>query len=95
MYNKGVPSGPPGHFLFNQNDFVNFKWLPKSWWYFLNEHGEGFAVDFLRKIKPALSWSAQHYIKNYGRLVRVKRFPLEKICVTVAKQPCNLNNLHT
>ena len=50
--------------MYSKKDFSRFKWLPDSWWYYLNEHGEGNAVDFPIKIKAVLSWSPAHFIKK-------------------------------
>ena len=87
-YNKGTPSEHRGHFLFHKDDFTKSKYLSQHWWYFLNEHGEGFAIDFPIKIKPVLSWSPAHYFNKHGLLCKAPRFPLEKLCMEVAKKPC-------
>ena len=92
-HDKGIPSEHRGHFLFQKNDFTRFKYLPKHWWYFFNEHGEGFAIDFPIKIKPVLSWSPVHHFNKDGILCKAPRYPLEKLCVEIAKKPCNLENV--
>ncbi|KAK2550529.1 hypothetical protein P5673_028728 [Acropora cervicornis] len=46
------------------HDFERFTALPEHWWYYLDEHGEGRAVDFPIKIKPLLTWSPAHHIKR-------------------------------
>lgn len=94
MFNRGTPSEHCGHFLFKKEDFTNFKWLPEDWWYFLNKHGDGYAADFPIKIKHLLSWSSEHFVKKDGKLTKGKRFPLEKLCITIVKRPCNFDNLH-
>ena len=93
-YKRGTPSQHKGHFMYSKNDFARFKWLPDSWWYYLNEHGEGNAVDFPIKIKAVLSWSPAHFIKKGDKLCKASKFPLEKICISLVKRPCNVNNLH-
>lgn len=92
-HNKGTPSEHHGHLLFQKYDFVNFKFLPQYWWYFEDKHGEGMAIDFPIKIKPVLSWSATHYFKKDGVLCKAPRFPVEKLCIEIAKKPCNFDNV--
>jgi len=79
--------------LYSKHDFERFTALPEHWWYYLDEHGEGRAVDFPIKIKPLLTWSPAHHIKRAGRLVKAPRFPIEKLSVTMVKRACNLQNL--
>lgn len=92
-YKKGVASQHRGHVLFSKDDFARFKTLPKYWWYYLDLHGQGKAVDFPIKIKPVLSWSPVQYVRKEGKLVRASRFPIEKLCLTVVKRACDINNL--
>lgn len=92
-YRKGMPSEHRGHTLFKKEDLIRFEGLPTHWWYYMNEHGEGMAVDFPLKIKAVLSWSCAHYYLNHGHAVKAARFPVEKICVNIAKRPCNVRNL--
>ena len=73
-------------YLFEQNDLARLKYLPEDWWYFLNQHGEGLAVDFPLKARPILSWSSDKYVKKDGQLVKAKKFPTEKICITVVRK---------
>ena len=75
-----------GHNLFERDDLSKFKYLPEDWWYFLNKHGEGVAVDFPLKAKPILSWSSDKYIQEHGQLIKAKKFPTEKICITVVRR---------
>lgn len=90
---KGTASQHRGHVLCSKHDFERFTALPEHWWYYLDEHGEGRAVDFPIKIKPLLTWSPAHHIKRAGRLVKAPRFPIEKLSVTMVKRACNLQNL--
>ena len=92
-YNKGTLSKHRGHFLFQKDDFTKFKYLSQHWWYFLNEHGEGFAIDLPIKTKPVLSWSPAHYFNKDRLLCKAPRLPLEKLCIEIAKKPCNLENV--
>ena len=86
---KGKASEHQGNYLFEQNDLARLKYLPEDWWYFLNQHGEGLAVDFPLKARPILSWSSDKYVKKDGQLVKAKKFPTEKICITVVRKACS------
>lgn len=92
-YKMGKPSEHRGHWLFSKKELSRLTYLPTHWWYCLNEHGEGTAVDFPIKIKPVLSWSSAHYCVRKGHIVKATRLPLEKLCITIARRPCNINNL--
>ena len=48
----GVVSEHAGYKLYNKEDFLHFTSLPESWWYYLDLHGQGKAVDFPSKMKP-------------------------------------------
>jgi hypothetical protein len=76
-----------------KNDFGRFKALPDYWWYYLDQHGEGKALDFPIKIKPVVSWSPIQYIVKSGKFVKASRFPVEKLCITIAKRACNIDNI--
>ena len=92
-FHKGKSSEHRGHFLFSNQDLSRLKYLPTHWWYFMNEHGEGTAIDFPIKIKPVLSWSSAHCFVKNGYIMKAKRLPLEKLCISIAKRPCNVNTL--
>ena len=62
------------------------KFLPEDWWYHLNQDGAGIAINFPLKAKPVLSWSPKKFIKKDGNLVEAKRFPIEKIRLTVIRK---------
>jgi hypothetical protein len=83
-----------GHTLLAKEDFSRLKYLSSHWWYYMSDNGEGMAVDFPLKIKPLLSWSPAHSYVNKGTVCKALRFPLEKICVTLVKKPCNVDNLY-
>lgn len=92
-FRNGIPSEHRAHYLFEKEDFAKLKYLPPHWCYFLNEHGEGLAVDFPIKIKPVLSWSAAHYFKKDKKLCKAPRFPQEKLCTTFVKKSCTLESV--
>ncbi|XP_028516755.1 uncharacterized protein LOC110245364 [Exaiptasia diaphana] len=92
-YNKGKESQHQGHKLYEKEDFILFKTLPTNWYFTLNEHGEGVAIDFPIKAKPVLLWSASHYCIKSKKLEKAPKFPIDKICLTICKKACNLDNL--
>ena len=76
---RGVPSNHKGHLMLEKGDFSRFSLLC-HWYYWLDVHGQGMAVDFPLKAKPLLTWSANHYCVS-GRdldLVQAPRVPVEK-----------------
>ena len=91
VYQRGKESNHHGHL--EMNDFSRLKFLPKNWWYFMNENGEGKAVDFPMKVKPVLSWSPLTFVVDKGKLSKAPRMPLEKLKLYILKRPCNVNNL--
>ena len=92
-FGNGVASEHRGHYLFQKNDLGKLKYLPENWWYQVNDDGQGTAVKFPIKIKPILSWSSSRYMKKDRKLVKAPRFPLEKLCITIIRRACNINNL--
>lgn len=95
MHNKGIPSQHKGHMMYEKDDFVRFGTLPSHWYYVLNEHGEGTTIDFPVKAKPVLSWTASHYIVKNGKLEMAPKIPIEKVCMTIPKKACNVDNILT
>jgi hypothetical protein len=75
--------------MLHKEDMHRLKFLPESWWFVLNGHGEGSAVDFPIKVKPVLSWSPSCYMPKEGKLCKAPRLPNEKLCISVIKKPCN------
>ncbi|KAK2555972.1 hypothetical protein P5673_022259 [Acropora cervicornis] len=62
----------------------------------MSEHSDGIAVHLLINVKPVLSWSPFHLIISYfsnGKVYKAQQFPLDKLCITIVKRPCNINNL--
>ena len=90
---KGVASEHCGNHLFEKDDLARFKYLPEDWWYYLNQDGEGVAVDFPLKARPVLSWSPQKFTQKDGKLVKAPRFPIEKVCLTIIRRACNAENI--
>lgn len=90
MYKKRTASQLQGHVLFSKPDSARFTALPDYCWYYLDQHSQGKAVDFPIKIKPVLSWFPVHYVRREGKLVKASRFPVEKLCLTIA---CDITNL--
>ncbi len=74
-YKKGTASQHQGHVLYSKEDFQWFKTLPNHWWYCVDKHGEGKAVDFPIKIKAVLSWSPVQHISKSGKLIKAPRYP--------------------
>ena len=62
----------------------------------MSEQSEGIAVHLVINVKPVLSWSSFHLIFSYfsnGKVYKAQQVPLEKLCMTIVKRPCNINNL--
>lgn len=89
---RGVVSEHPGYKLYNK-DFLHFTSLPESWWYYLDLHGQGKAVDFLLKMKPLLSWTPVQYIKENGMLKQAPQAPVEKVTIHFWKKACDSTKL--
>ncbi len=54
-YNRGTQSEHKGYILYDKEDFNRFETLPSDWYYLLNKHGEGKAIDFPIKARPTVS----------------------------------------
>ena len=78
-----------GYKLYYKEDFFPFTTLPENWWYYLDLHGEGKAVDFPLKMKPVLSWTLIQYIKEKGKLKKAPRAPVEKLKIHICKRAIN------
>lgn len=89
-----VPFQIRGHTLYEKEDFSRLMpALSNHWWYYLDELGEGQAVDFPVKIKPIVTWTSLHFIWENNQLKQAPRIPQEKLCVTVVRRCCNIDNL--
>ena len=51
------------------------------WWYYLNELGEGIAVDFPTKLKTSLTHSKKYFMSCSGQIKLVPNFPVEKVVI--------------
>jgi hypothetical protein len=83
-----------GNQLFEKNELARFKYLPEDWWYYINQDGEGVAVDFPFKARPVLSWSLQKCTKKGGKLMKATRVPIEKVClITIIRRECSTDSI--
>ena len=78
---RGVPSNHRGHVMLEKEGISRFP-LPFHWYYWLDIHGQGMAVDFPLKAKPLLLMSANHYCVSGQDLVQAPRVPTENIAVS-------------
>ena len=90
---KGVPSEHKGYFLYQKTDFDRFATLSAHWDYCLDAHGQGVTIDFPLKAKPALSWTADHYFTEQGKLKLAPKIVIEKVHIVFAKKACDVNNI--
>ena len=67
--------------------------LPDKWWYWLNTHGEGYAIDPPIKLKSILSWTPKKHVAENGKLSQAPQLPIERLCLDMLKRPCNIENL--
>ena len=88
---KGVASEHRGNHLFEKDDLIRFRYLLEDWWYYINSDGEGVAVDFPLKARPALS-QKKITVKD-GNLVKAARSPIEKVCLSLIRKACNTENI--
>ena len=94
---KGKGSAAGQWFLFEMADFGKFISLPDHWYYYLNEHGTGRAVDFPMKIRPYLAKSCK---KDYSAgvtdsdIVKAPTLYCEKVAFYFVKKACNKYNVH-
>lgn len=93
MHKKGIASGHKGHMCYQKQDFARFTSLPEHWWYYLDQHGQGQAIDFPIKVKQVLTWSAAHYVCKGDSVEPCRRIPIERLCITIVKKPCDKYNV--
>ena len=91
-HGKGQESNHRGFKLFTKADLSRLS-LPDQWWYYLNSHGEGRAIEPPLKIKAILSWTPKKNIYKGNKLSQAPQLPIEKLCLEMLKRPCNVNNL--
>ena len=87
--NKGVLSTDNKYQIYQAADFGRLP-LPPHWWYALDEHGQGKAVDFPLKMKTLLVKSPKHFIFNDKKLIRAPQVPLENITIVINVKAYNL-----
>lgn len=59
-----------------------------------SQHTGGTLRMNMVKVLPLISQSkSNHYLVKKGHIVKATRLPLEKLCITIAKRPCNVNTL--
>ena len=93
VHKKGTPSEHRGHMMLGKEDVHRLKFIPTNWWYVLDLHGEGTAVEFPIKVKPVLSWSPSTYMTKEGRLCKAPRLPNERLSISILKKPCNTDTI--
>ena len=86
---NGVVAEHTGYKLYYKEDFFCFTTLPENWWYYLDLHGGGKAIDFPLKMKPVLSGTPIQYIKEKGKLKKAPRAPVEKLKIHICKRAIN------
>ncbi|CAB4012183.1 Hypothetical predicted protein [Paramuricea clavata] len=89
---KGIASEHKGYKLYNLHDFCNLD-LPETWWYYLDHHGEGKALNFRIKMKSILSWTPKRFIFEDGQLKQAKRLPIIRVKIHFCKRACNVETL--
>lgn len=84
-----------GAFLFQKEDFNMFEGLPNHWYYYLNEHGTGRAIDFPIKIRPFLSKSSSKdfVVGGNGTIVKAPIIYQEKLSIYFVKKACHTDNV--
>ena len=78
--------------LYDKGDFSRLK-LPPYWYYYLNELGQGIAVDFPLKLKTILTYSKKGYMSSSSQIKLAPNFPVEKVVIYVKRKACDSKNL--
>ena len=89
---KGIASEHKGYKMYNLDDFSKLE-LPDTWWYYLDHHGEGKAIQFPIKMKSVLSWTPKRFVFKDGLLKQAKRLPIEKAKIHFCRRACNVQTL--
>ncbi len=92
-YRQEADAERKGYKLYEKEEFRHFSGLPDDWFYTLNEHGEGFTVQFPIKAKPKDVLSSSGFVSRSGRLEKAQRIPLEKVTIDFVKRACNVDNI--
>lgn len=84
-FKKGRASEHHGHFCFLSKNYPDLS---------TSQHTGGTLQMNMVKVLPLISQSkSNHYLVKKGHIVKATRLPLEKLCITIAKRPCNVNTL--
>ena len=88
---RGRAANEWGAYLLEKDDFDRFTSLPNHWYYYLNQHGEGRAVNFPIKVRPFLSKSSakDFVVGDNGTLNRAPILYNEKLSAYFVKRACN------
>ena len=63
--------------------------LPSFWHYYLNQLGQGVAVNFPVKLKSVLKMSRKRFIVSNGKLGQAPMSPVEKLIITINRKACD------
>jgi len=89
---RGKDSRHRGYRLYSIVD-MGLLHLPDNWWYYLDEHGEGHAIEPPFKVRSFISWTPSTNMVVKGKLQQGLRMPQEKLCIDILKRSCNTENL--
>ena len=88
---KGKKTADGAAMLYGKNYFTRFE-LPPYWYYYLNQLGEGIAVDFPVKVKTVLTYSRKRHM--FTSIMQIApNFPVEKIVIYVNRKACNYTKI--
>ena len=85
---RGKLSGDRISLLYEKEDFTRLC-LPPFWYYYLNQLGQGVAVNFPIKLKSVLKMSRKRFIVSSGALVQATMSPIEKLIITINRKACD------
>ena len=93
--NRGRAANERGAYLLEKEEFDRFHSLPNHWYYFLNERGQGTAVDFPVRVRPFLGKSSakDFIVGDNGELKKAPIIYTEKLSVYFVKRACNIDNV--
>lgn len=74
--------------LYEKEDFSRL-FLPPFWHYYLNQLGQGVAVNFPIKLKSVLKMSRKCFIVSNGVLRQATMSPIEKLTITINRKACD------
>lgn len=85
---RGKLSGDRISMLYEKEDFSRLC-LPSFWHYYLNQLGQGVAVNFPVKLKSVLKMSRKRFIVSNGKLGQAPMSPVEKLVITINRKACD------